>query len=224
MAASQIWLLAFLALLVAAGALVALAVLRHAPRSRAAELLGRGQFGAARTAAGETAAGRLAGGTAARHLLDLETAARLLDAALAEDPGDGEALLERGLVEAYAGRHEAAAGLLERAAAARADLAESITLHRAWLELRRGRRRDARRRFEEVEASLESKLRADLSGDPLFAEWFLQAAVLWRAAGDEARAGWAWRQGLAAAPESRLAEVVGDVPADASRPGAGETA
>ncbi len=60
-----------------------------------------------------------------------------------------------------------------------------------------------------MEASLESKLRADLGGDPLFAEWFLQAAVLWNAAGDRQRAAWAWREGVAAAPESRLAEVLG---------------
>ena len=90
----------------------------------------------------------------------------------------------------------------------RSDLEESITLHRAWVALRQGRARLARRRFEDVEASLESKLRADLSGDPLFAEWFLQAALLWRAAGDEERAAWAWREGLAAAPQSRLAEVL----------------
>ena len=103
---------------------------------------------------------------------------------------------------------------------ARADLAESITLHRAWLELRRGRERDARRRFEEIEASLESKLRADLVGDPLFAEWYLQAALLWRAAGDEERAAWAWREGLAAAPESRLAEALGRWrPPSGPRPG-----
>ncbi len=209
MPASQVWILALLGLVLAAGALNILAVLRHAPRSRAAELLGRGEFGAARRTGGDRPADRLAAAPAARHLLDLDTAADLLDAALADDPDDGEALLERGLVEAYAGRHASAADLLRRAAAVRADLAESITLHHAWLELRQGRERQARRRFEEVEASLESKLRADLLGDPLFAEWYLQAALLWRAAGDEERATWAWREGLAAAPESRLAEAIG---------------
>ena len=206
---SQVLLLALLALLVAAGAVIALAVVRHAPRSRAAELLGRGAFDEARAAGGDQPADRLAAATAARHLLDLDTAAALLDAVLAEDPGDGEVLLERGLVEAYAGRHEAAAALLRRAAAARADLVESITLHQAWLELCRGHQDRARQQFEAVEASLESKLRADLTGDPLFAEWFLQAALLWRAGGDEERAAWAWREGRAAAPESRLAEVLG---------------
>jgi tetratricopeptide (TPR) repeat protein len=189
---------------------ISLVVLRHAPRSRAADLLGRGAFDDVRLAAGDQAADHLAAATAARHLLDLDSAASLLDAVLAEDPGDGEALLERGLVEAYAGRHEAAEDLLRRAAVARADLAESITLHQAWLELRRGRGRRARRRFEEIEASLESKLRADLVGDPLFAEWFLHAALLWRASGDDQRSAWAWREGLAAEPQSRLAEALGE--------------
>ncbi|MGH9363622.1 MAG: hypothetical protein ACRD2T_17060, partial [Thermoanaerobaculia bacterium] len=63
--------------------------------------------------------------------------------------------------------------------------------------------------FEEVEAPLESKLRSDLGpGDPLFAEWFLQAAALWRAAGEEERADWALAAGRAAAPASRLWQVV----------------
>ncbi len=208
MPASQIWLAALVGVVVVAVAVVALAVLRHAPRSRAAELLGRGAFGEASRRGDDGPADRLAAATAARHLLDLDLAARLLDAVLAEDPGDGEALLERGLVEAYAGRFEAAEDLLRRAAGVRADLAESITLHRAWLDLRRGRAARARRGFEEIEASLESKLRADLTGDPLFAEWFLHASLLWRAAGDRERAAWAWRHGLAAAPESRLAEVL----------------
>ncbi|MFQ5349065.1 MAG: hypothetical protein ACE5EG_01330 [Thermoanaerobaculia bacterium] len=215
---AQVWLYVLLGLLLVAAAVVILAVTRHAPRSRAAELLGRGAFAAARRHGGATPAARLAAATAARHLLDLEAAASLLDTVLAEDPGDGEALLERGLVAAYAGSHDEAAELLRRAAAARADLAESITLHLAWLELRRGDRRAAGRRFEEVEASLESKLRADLGGDPLFAEWFLQAALLWRAAGDEARADWAWREGLAAAPESRLAEALGGERSPAAPP------
>ncbi len=208
MVASQVWLGALLGVVLAVAAVIALAVLRHAPRSRAAGLLGRGAFGEARKAGGGAPADRLPVATAARHLLDMEGAARLLDAALSEDPEDGEALIERGLVEAYAGRYDAAAVLLRRAVAVRADLAESITLHRAWLELCQGNERLAQSRFEEVEASLESKLRGELSGDPLFAEWYLQAALLWRAAGDEERAAWAWREGLAAAPESRLAELL----------------
>lgn len=214
MTTPQIWLLVLLGVLIAAAAVITLAVVRYAPRSRAADLLGRGAFTAAREAGGDRPEDRLAAATAARHLLDLDGAAALLDAALADDPEDGEVLLERGLVEAYAGHDDAAADLLRQAASARADLAESITLHLAWLELRRGRHRRALRRFEEVEASLESKLRADLGGDPLFAEWFLQSALLWRAAGDDERATWAWREGLAAAPASRLAEALtGNPPA-----------
>jgi len=213
MPASQLWLLALVGLLVVAAAVITLAVLRHAPRSQAAELLGRGAFEEALRRGRDDPAGRLAAATAARHLLDLELAARLLDAALADDPGDGEALVERGLVDAYAGRFDPAEDLLRRAAAVRADLTESITLHLAWLDLRRGESGRARRRFEEIEASLESKLRADLTGDPLFAEWFLQAAQLWRAADDEERSAWAWRQGVAAAPESRLAEALAETAA-----------
>ena len=209
MPASQVWLLVLLGLVLVSAVVVFLAVVRHAPRSRAAELLGRGAFAEALASGGERPEDRLASATAARHLLELERAAELLDALLADDPDDGEALLERGLVEAYAGRHEEADALLRRAAGVRADLVESITLHRAWLELRRGDERRARRRFEEVEASIESKLAADLAGDPLFAEWFLHAALLWRAAGDQRRAEWAWSAGQAAAPASRLAEALG---------------
>jgi tetratricopeptide (TPR) repeat protein len=206
---SQLWLLALLGLVLASAMVIALAVLRHAPRSRAAEYLGRGAFAEALRSGRSRPEAWLAAAIAARHLLEFETASELLDRALPEDAHDGEALVERGLVEAYAGRHDQAVAFLKRAAASRADLTESITLHRAWLELRRGRTREARHRFEEIEASLESKLRADLAGDPLFAEWFLHAALLWRAAGDEERASWAWREGLAAAPESRLFEVLG---------------
>jgi hypothetical protein len=128
---------------------------------------------------------------------------------VAADPRDGEAWLEAGLAAAYAGDAPAAERAFERAAALRADLLESITLHRAWLALRQGDRRAARARFEEVEASLESKLRGDLGpGDPLFAEWFLHAGALWEAAGDAGRAAWALDAARAAAPASRLWEVV----------------
>lgn len=210
MPSSQLLFLVLLALIAAVGTVIALAVLRHAPRSRAADLLGRGDFRAALAAGGgERGAGRLPAATAARHLFELDRAERLLAELAAEDPDDGEVLLERGLVAAYAGRHDEAEGHLVRAAAARADLTESITLHRAWLALRRGRHGAARQLFEEIEASLEAKLRDELGGDPLFAEWFLQAAHLWRAAGDHERAAWAWRQGRAAAPESRLDEGLG---------------
>jgi hypothetical protein len=52
-------------------------------------------------------------------------------------------------------------------------------------------------------------LRTDLGqGEPLFAEWFLQAAALWEAAGDFERAAWARTAGREAAPESRLWERI----------------
>jgi hypothetical protein len=77
----------------------------------------------------------------------------------------------------------------------------------------------ARRLFSEVEAPLENKLRSDLgSGEPLFAEWFLQAAALWRAFGEEERAGWARREGRASAPESQLATVISTIGDAEARP------
>lgn len=203
----QAALFLLLALLFVAAVVVTVAVVRHAPRSRAAELVDRGDFDAA-LAAGGRPEDRRAAATASRHLLRFDAAAALLDDLLDDEPDDGEALVERGLVAAYTGRFEDARRFLERAARVRADLAESITLHRAWLELRAGQEAAARRLFEEIDAPLESKLRGDLAGDPLFAEWFLHAALLWRAAGDRERAEWAWREGLAAAPESRLAEAL----------------
>jgi tetratricopeptide (TPR) repeat protein len=201
---------------VAAAALGAALFLGLEPRPRAAaQDLGRGAF-AATLAAAPTGADAarddlFAAAVAARHLLDFDRAAALLDRILADDPGDGEAWLERGLAAAYAGDPERAAAALQRASALRADLAESILLHRAWLALRRGDPGGARLLFEEIEAPLENKLRTDMgSREPLFAEWLLQAAVLWRAQGDEPRARWAWSEALRAAPESRLHEIVGD--------------
>lgn len=194
----------------AVGALGLFAVLRHTPASGAADLLDRGEFAAAlaaaRTGPGATRGDLRAAAVAAKHLLELDRAAALLDRLLRADPADGEAWLERGLVAAYAGDLERARDAFARAEALRSDLAESLTLHRAWAALRAGDTGAARRLFEEVEASLETKLRGDLGGDPLFAEWFLHAAALWRAAGDAERAGWAEAAGRAAAPQSRLPE------------------
>ena len=95
-----------------------------------------------------------AGAVAAKHLLELGRARDLLDRVLARDPGDGEALLERGLVAAYAGDLAAAEKDLAAAGARRSDLLESVTLHRAWVALRRGDRSAAQRLFNEVEAPL----------------------------------------------------------------------
>ncbi len=208
-----------LALAVAALLLVVVAVVRHSPRPRAAGALGRGEFEEA-LAAAETGPGGggeelLAAAVGAKHLLELARAEELLARALALDPEDGEAWLERGLVAAYAGRLDEAEGFFARAGAVRADLAESLTLHRAWVALAGGRREEAARLFGEVEAPIGSKLRTDLGpGDPLFCEWFLHAADLWAAGGDRERADWARREGLRSAPQSRLAArlAAGDRP------------
>ena len=54
---------------------------------------------------------------------------------------------------------------------------------------------------------METKLKTDLGeGEPLFAEWFLEAATLWAAFGDSERAAWARNAGRAAAPQSRAWE------------------
>lgn len=197
-----------------AGAVALFAVLRRNPENPALQALGRGDFEAtlvtARTGPGAGRDDLFAAAVAAKHLLRFAEARRLCGHILASDPGDGEAWLETGLAAAYDGDFETAVKALARAAALRSDLAESITLHRAWLELRRGDLREARRLFDEVETSLENKLRTDLGGgEPLFAEWFLQAAELWAALGDSSRAGWARTEGIRSAPASRLPEVIG---------------
>lgn len=206
----------FLVLLVLIGAAASAGLfvaLRQSRASPAMEELGRGDFAAALAAARtEGRAGRdelYAAAVASKHLLRLEPARAYLARILAADRDDGEAWLESGLVAAYEGDFAAAEQAFAEAASRRSDLAESITLHRAWVELRRGNLRPARRLFDEVEAPLESKLRSDLgSGEPLFAEWFLQASALWAAFGDAERAEWARREGRASAPASRLAEVL----------------
>lgn len=205
-------LLVLLLILLAAGALGLWATLRQPSGSAALQALGQGHFAVALDAARTDArAGRdelYAGAVAAKHLLELDRARDLLDRVLSRDPGDGEAWMERGLVAAYAGDFAAADAAFARVEPLRSDLLESLTLHRAWLALRRGDPGTARRLFGEVEAPLENKLRSDLgSGEPLFAEWFLQAATLWQAFGEEEKAGWARREGRASAPESRLPEI-----------------
>ena len=202
-----------LLVLLAAGALGLWVVLRRPAGSSAQRDLGNGRFAEALAAARtDTRASRdelYVAAVAAKHLLELDRARALLDRILDRDPSDGEAWLEQGLVAAYAGDFDAAEAALQRAEALRSDLLESVTLHRAWVALRRGDRPAARRLFSEVEAPLENKLRSDLgSGEPLFAEWFLQAAALWADAGDAERASWARREGRASAPASRLAEIV----------------
>lgn len=197
-------------------AFVLVSVLRRTHDSPAAQAVGRGDFeaalAAARTGRGAGRDELFAAAVAARHLLRFDEARKLLARILAADATDGEAWLESGLAAAYsggAGDLDKAALELGRAAALRSDLAESITLHRAWIELRRGDLKEARHLFDEVETSLENKLRTDLGGgEPLFAEWFLHAAALWAALGDSERAAWAWEEGRRSAGGSRLPEVL----------------
>ena len=139
------------------GALALFAVLKRAPEGLAVQAVGRGDFEAALASIRKNA-GRdelFAAAVAAKHLLKLEESRALLARILARDPSDGEAWLESGLAAAYAGDWPAAERALAEAAARRSDLAESITLHRAWVELRKGEIREARHLFDEVETSLE---------------------------------------------------------------------
>lgn len=146
---------------------------------------------------------------AAKHLLELDLCEELLRRMLDEDPQDGEAWLELGLLAAYSGRYDEAEAAFVRVQDRRMDLLESLTLHRAWVALQRGDGHRARSLFEEVEAPLETKLRTDLGeGEPLFVEWFLQAASLWQARGDTQRAAWAREMAAQTAPSSRLQEIV----------------
>lgn len=192
------------------GALVLFAVLKRTPASPAVQAVERGDFEAALASIRKNA-GRdelFAAAVAAKHLLRLDESRALLARILARDPSDGEAWLEAGLAAAYAGDWPAADRALSEAAARRSDLGESITLHRAWVGLKKKDMRQARHLFDEVETSLENKLRTDLGGgEPLFAEWFLQAAELWAAFGDSARADWAREEGRRSAIGSRLPEI-----------------
>ena len=192
-----------------AGLLVLLLMLKHAPRSAAGDLVGRGEFAEALTAADtDDDADRdelMAAAIAAKHMRDLDRAEALIARVVRLDDDDGEAWMERGLVAAYRGDYALAAEHLQAAERRRSDLFESISLHRAWVELRAGATGAALRRFEEIAAPLESKLRSDLGpGDPLFAEWFFQAADLWRESGATEKSAWARREALASAPSSEL--------------------
>lgn len=204
----EVLLLALLLLLLGAGAATLWILLRQSARSEAQEALGRGDFQAALAALSRNPSRDelLAAATAAKHLWELDRARGLLRGLLAADPRDGEAWLELGLVEAYAGDFAAAKTAFARAETLRADLSESLTLHRAWLALASGDEPSARRLFEQIAAPLETKLRTDLgSGEPVFCEWFLHAACLWEAAGQRDLAEWTRAAGLASAPRSLLA-------------------
>jgi hypothetical protein len=198
-----------LGLLAAGGSIALFLLLRRTRVSTAVATLGRGRFAevlaSAQTGTGASRDDLWAAAVAAKHLLRFAEARTFIDRVLADDPRDGEARLESGLIAAYSGDLAAAERELVAAAAQRSDLTESITLHRAWVALKAGDRSLTRRLFDEVEAPLETKLRSDLgSGEPLFAEWFLQAAALWAALGDAEKAAWAAAAGRASAPESLL--------------------
>lgn len=198
-----------LGLLAAGGAIALFLLLRRTRVSTAIAILGRGHFAevlaAAQTGPGASRDDLWAAAVAAKHLLRFAEARTFIDRVLAADPRDGEARLESGLIAAYSGDLAVAERDLSAAAAQRSDLTESITLHRAWVALKAGDRSRIRRLFDEVEAPLETKLRSDLgSGEPLFAEWFLQAAALWTSFSDTEKAAWAAAAGRASAPESLL--------------------
>ena len=198
-----------LSVLLGAGAVTLFLILRQGGSSRSAAHLDAGRFRSALSAA--EAGGSvdrdeiLTAAVAAKHLLDLASAATFLRRLVADDPRDGEAWLELGLVAGYEGRHDDAEEAFDRVAESRSDLLESLTLHRAWLAAERGDFERAERLLSDVEIPLETKLRTDLgTGDPTFAEWFLQAGLLWRRRGDLERAEWALSAARHAAPESLL--------------------
>jgi tetratricopeptide (TPR) repeat protein len=202
-----------LAIAAALGGAMLVVALRGAAASEIALAAAAGRFADALEAASrrppEARDDLLAAAIAAKHRQSFEQAADWLRALLNEDPSDGEALVELGLVETYRGRSAEADARLREAAAQRADLGESILLHRAFALLAGGEAARARSLFEEVEAPLETKLAVDVGpGEPAFAEWFLHAAALWRAGGNSERAAWAWRQAEESAPESLLPQQV----------------
>lgn len=195
--------------LLALAGLTLLVVLRERGSSAATVHYEAGEFQEALDAA--TAVERpsrddlLAGARSARHLGDLATSERLIRRLIAADSEDGEAWLEVALTAAYARDADKARQAFDRVPASRSDLLESLTLHRAWLELFAGDPSRARRLFEEVDGSLETKLRDDLDGgEATFAEWFLHAGWLWRDRGREDRAEWALDAARRAAPRSAL--------------------
>jgi tetratricopeptide (TPR) repeat protein len=195
--------------LLAVAGLTFLVVLRSSRGAPAVSAFEDGRFAEAlelaRSGSDDSRGSRIAGARAARHLLDFDTANELLDDLFREDPEDGEAWVEKGLVAAYLRDSESARSHFQNAAALRSDLLESITLHRAWVEHSAGDATLARKLFDEIEQPIITKLDTDLGeGDPEFAEWFLHAGWLWRARGDEARALDAIEAARQAAPESQL--------------------
>jgi len=207
-------LLSLLALLVtAAAALLVWTSLRQRGGSGGGAAISRGDFGAA-LASGErpgAAGGELVGAAmAARHLLLFDRARVLVDRRLAQDADDPPALVERFLGALWQGEADLEREQdLARLAARRPELGEEIELHRGFAAWWRGDLETARRRFEAIAPAIESKLRTDIGpGEGLYADWYLEAGVLWQAGGESARAAWA-REALArSAPQSRLRELL----------------
>lgn len=203
----------FVFLLLAGICLSLLVVLRSRPRGSLTALVEAGEFRrAVETFDGLAAPDRddlLALALAARNLLDFDRARQATDRLLRADAHDGDVWLERGLTATYDRKPEEARSAFARVAESRSDLLESVTLHRAWMELFAGNEALSHRLFDEVEASLETKLRGDIGpGDPMFAEWFLHAGWLWQSRGDEDRAAWALSAARSAAPESALPDLL----------------
>jgi hypothetical protein len=198
-----------LALGAAIGAGLLVVALRGAEPSVIARATALGQFTAALDAAAREPPRKrddlLAAAVAAKHRRQWEKARAWLEAAQVDDPDDGEVTIELGLIAAYERDAKTADQCLRDALSQRSDLAESVTLHRAFAALVGGDRTAARHYFEEVEAPLLSKLTVDLGpGEPAFAEWFLHASALWRASGEIERAEWAEGKAIESAPESLL--------------------
>ena len=204
----EVFLYFFTFAALALAAFVLLVALRGR-REPAAQALGEGRFREALETTDVSAnAGRdslYTGAVAAKHLLEWDRAEHLLRRILEEDD-DGEAWLELGLVETYRENYERALDCFVKAEQLRADLLESLTLHRAFVELRRDNAERGQLLFEEIEVPLETKLRTDIgAGEPLFVEWFLQSAALWQSTGKRSRADWARSQ--VEGTDSRLHEV-----------------
>ena len=183
---------------------------RLGPVDPTAAALGRGDFRAvlqtADTSSGAERDSLYAAAVAAKHLLEWEPAKVFLQRILKSD-NDGEAWLELGLVQTYEGSYEEARRSFEQVESTRSDLLESLTLHRAFLDLCRCETARAQAQFEEIEAALETKLRTDMgASEPLFCEWFLQSAALWHAMGQETKAECFRELALRTCGESRLAE------------------
>ncbi len=201
---------AALVITAAAAALVWGALKRRSGADEAGAALSSGDFGAA-LAAGEGAGAprreAVAAATAARHLLLFDRAAAIVARLLAADSDDADALIERALLDIWGANRQAEAWLAA-VLSRRPDLAEPIALHSAFSALRRGDLDLARRRFEDIAPALETKLRTDIGpGDGLFADWFLESALLWEASGDRERALWSAAVYERSAPQSRLREI-----------------